>query len=432
MFDRQFQDRVLACMIAVPDFAMVAAQYVTPSEFDGVMSQNVGKMVVDFWKRYESTITGYALLQTVKQYADNGTIAKAEAPLYGREFTRLQGIDTSDWKFVLDRLISFVKHQKIRAMIDSAVKKHLPKEDFSTIEKMMDEIKGITALHEVKAYDYWAEAAIKEREAVRKEEALMRQIGISTGIRRLDENLHKQGFFKKELYVFLAPPKRGKSMAMLFFSNQASLQGKNVAHFTCEVSKDICSARLDAMNADVPSKQLNERAGRVAEAIRSCVPKGHVHFFEYPTKCLTVTEMERQVKQLEVNTGLPVDMIVVDYLDILKPSRHGADKYEDQGSITDELRAMAWRQLVPVVTASQVNRQGAGKQLIGGTDVSGSFEKIMVADEIITISATDEELAQGIARIHFSQSRNSGTATFTIETAFERGRFYKNFVDDVV
>ena len=93
---------------------------------------------------------------------------------------------------------------------------------------------------------------------------------------------------------------------------------------------------------------------------------------------------------------------------------------------------MAWRCSCPVVTASQVNRAGAGKQLIGGTDVAGSFEKIMVADEIITISATDEELAQGIARLHFSQSRNSGTATITIETAFDRGRFYKNFVDDMV
>jgi hypothetical protein len=88
--------------------------------------------------------------------------------------------------------------------------------------------------------------------------------------------------------------------------------------------------------------------------------------------------------------------------------------------------------LVPVVTASQINRQGAGKQLNSGTDVAGSFEKIMVADEIITISATDDELDKNMARLHFSQSRNSGSATFMIETAFDRGRFYKNYIDDDV
>lgn len=432
MFDKNFQDKVLASMIAVPEFASVASQHLTSSEFDGPMAQNMALMATDFWKKYESVLTSFALVENIKSLVAKGTIQKTEGPLYGAEFKRLKAIDTSDWKFTLDRLIAFVKHQKIRVMIDGAVKKHLPKEDFQSIEKMMDEIKAITALHEVKGYDYWGENEIKEREQVRKEEALMRQIGISTGIKRLDEVLHKQGFYKKELYVFLAPPKRGKSMSLLFFSNQASLQGKNVAHFTCEVSREVCAARLDAMNADIPSKQLNERAGRVASAVLAGVPSGKVFFFEYPTKCLSAQEMERQIKSLKIEKGINIDMICVDYLDILKPSRHGADKYEDQGSISDELRAMAWRCSCPVVTASQVNRAGAGKQLIGGTDVAGSFEKIMVADEIITISATDEELAQGIARLHFSQSRNSGTATITIETAFDRGRFYKNYVDDVV
>jgi len=203
-----------------------------------------------------------------------------------------------------------------------------------------------------------------------------------------------------------------------------------VAHFSCEVSKEVCSARVDAMNADIPSKQLNERAGRVAVAVKAGIPKGQIFFFEYPTKCLTVAEMERQVDRLQLEKGITIDMVVADYLDILRPGRFSSDKWEDQGSIGEELRAMAVRRIIPVVTASQVNRQGSGKQLIAGTDVAGNYEKIMVADEIITISATDEELANGIARIHFANSRNSGTATFTIETAFDRGRFYKNFIED--
>lgn len=430
MFDRVFQDKVLACLYSVPEFCAVAAQHINHAEMDGPMAQNMTLMAVDFWKKYEALVSNFALVNLMKAMSDKGQVSKAEAPLYGAEFKRLHAIDTTDWKFVLDRLIAFIKNQKIKAMIDSAVKKHLPKEDFTSIEKCMDEIKAITSLHEVTGYEYWNEANIDERETIRREEALMRQIGISSGIKRMDDNFYKKGFYKKELYVFLAPPKRGKTMALLFFSNSASLQGKNVAHFSCEVSKEVCSARVDAMNADIPSKQLNERAGRVAVAVKAGIPKGQIFFYEYPTKCLTVAEMERQVDRLQLEKGITIDMVVADYLDILRPGRFSSDKWEDQGSIGEELRAMAVRRIIPVVTASQVNRQGSGKQLIAGTDVAGNYEKIMVADEIITISATDEELANGIARIHFANSRNSGTATFTIETAFDRGRFYKNFIED--
>lgn len=83
-----------------------------------------------------------------------------------------------------------------------------------------------------------------------------------------------------------------------------------------------------------------------------------------------------------------------------------------------------------MVTASQVNRQGSTNSVISGGDVSGLYEKIMVADEVLTISATDEELAEGKARLHFANSRNSGSATFTIETASDRGRFYQNYIED--
>jgi replicative DNA helicase len=186
------------------------------------------------------------------------------------------------------------------------------------------------------------------------------------------------------------------------------------------------------MNSDIPSKLLNERAGKVAQAVKSATPAGKIYIYEYPTKTLTVAEIERQLRRLQIESGVLPDLVIVDYLDILKPGYRSGDKYEDQGSIGEELRALAGKHRVPVVTASQVNRQGAGKQVIGGGDVSGSFEKIMVADEVLTISATDEELANGIARIHFANSRNSGSATFTIQTAFDRGRFYKDFLEDEV
>ena len=89
---------------------------------------------------------------------------------------------------------------------------------------------------------------------------------------------------------------------------------------------------------------------------------------------------------------------------------------------------MAGELVVPVVTATQVNRSGAGKTLTKGSDVSGSYEKIMIGDEIITLSATDDEVLEGKLRIHLSESRNSGTATINISTMYNYGRFYGEYL----
>jgi replicative DNA helicase len=192
----------------------------------------------------------------------------------------------------------------------------------------------------------------------------------------------------------------------------------------------VCAARLDAMNSDIPSDQLIHRANKVSEAVKEGVPKGKLYLFEYPTKALSVSEIKRQVKKLQNEKGVKIDLVTVDYLDILKPARFTGDKLEDQSSLGEELRGMATVLKLPVLTASQVNRNGSNKALITGKDIAGSWEKIMVADEIITLSATEDELANSQLRIHFSESRNSGLCTLNIKTAFERGRFYQDFITD--
>ena len=78
MIDKNFQDKVLACMINVPEFMAVASQHITPTEFDGALANNMAKMSLDFFNRYDTTITRVAFIQTIKQMVDKGTIKKTE------------------------------------------------------------------------------------------------------------------------------------------------------------------------------------------------------------------------------------------------------------------------------------------------------------------------------------------------------------------
>jgi replicative DNA helicase len=254
--------------------------------------------------------------------------------------------------------------------------------------------------------------------------------GISTGIKKLDELLPLGGWCPKELYAISGSAKRGKTMALLWFAYCATLQGFNVPYFTCEVSEERLSDRLDAMISETEIKHLTADIKTVMDKLKTKRPTGKLMIFEYPTKTLTVKEVERQCTRLEMQKGISIDMVVTDYAGIMKPGRFYRDNdWKEEAGIYEDLRALAGRQGVPHLTGNQINRVGAGKALNKGTDTGGTWEKIQIVDGNITISGTDEEVRDGILRIHLSEMRNAPSATFKIKTAFGMGRFYKEFVE---
>jgi replicative DNA helicase len=228
----------------------------------------------------------------------------------------------------------------------------------------------------------------------------------------------------------MAPPKFGKTMALSWFANVAAWQGFNTAYFTFEVSKEVLSNRLDAMNTDIETKLLTDKRMYAAKKLASKLPKGCLEIFEYPTKSCTVAEAERQIRKLEIERGIILDFAVFDYGDIMRPMRFYNDKLAEQATIFEDIRALGGKFGIPVLTATQVNRIGTGKAITTGVDVAGTYEKIMVADCVITLSATREEKKAGKMRIHFAESRNNESKTFLIETKYGYGRFFGAFVEE--
>jgi len=429
MIDTSFQDRVLACLLRVPEFNNVASVHLSPALFEGVVENNIAKMVLDYSKRYGVCLGRYEYTTCLVDLVDKKIIKTSDVAAYAKKFDALMAMDITGWKYILDKLISFIKHQKMKNLITEAVTKLLPKEDFTAIEKGMQEIASISVSSSSEFYDYYDPSRIEERKIIREERAKVGKRGISTGIHVIDEHLYHGGFGQKELYIIMAGPKRGKTMALLYFGNACAEAGYNCLYFTCEVSREICTDRLDAMCSGTLTKELLSYSGHVRDCLMSRRPRGKFFILEYPTKSLTPTEVERQITKAQVEKGVPIDMVIVDYLDIMKPGRRYKDNpWIEQAGIGEDLRGIAGRFNIPVVTATQVNRAGTSKKVVGGTDIAGTYEKIMVADEVITLSATGDELRDKKLRVHFSESRNSGSLTFTIDTAFEYGRFYSSFV----
>lgn len=431
MISPAFEDSVLACLLKSGEFCTVAGRNLKATYFDTPVKHNIAKLSIDFFKRYGTKMSPMGFTEGVKDLVLKKVISDKDITLYAAEYKRLLAIDVSDWKFILEKLITFIKHKEMKLLIEEAVTKHLPKDNFTEIEKRMREISNISMRGEVNAYEYLSEKNIDERTKQREYEAAHKTYGISTGIKRMDDLLPKKGWYKRELYTIIAPPKRGKTMGLQYFANAAMMQGFKTAIFTLEVSTEVYCDRMDAMNSDIAIKELPTRileAQARLKAKASTAGDGKMFIFEYPTKRLTADEIERQLRRLEIEQGITIDILFVDYGDIMKPNKHYEDRLTEQATIFEDLRGIASVFDIPVVTASQVNRIGSGKEIIAGKDVSGSWEKIMISDAIISFSASDAEMGRGEMKIHFAECRNMPSATIKIKTAYNYGKFFKEFI----
>lgn len=427
--DEVFEEKVLACLFRSRDFCMSAAPHLGATYFEGPVKHNMSKLALDFFKKYEVVMTGDAFLKEAKKLVAKGVIKEDEVSIYTSKYATLMTLDVTDWAYVLENLILFIKNREMRILIEDAVKKHLPKDDFESIEKGWQRIAQITTSKRAEGYDYYSDASLKARALRRGREITDKTKGISTGIREMDNTLYKGGWYRKELYVILAPPKRGKTMSLLWFANAAMWQGFNVGYWTCETSTEILTDRLDAMNADIEMKwSMPEQIIEIYRRMSTKKPTGNLFMFEYPTKSLTVPMAEGDIRHLALTKGHELDMAIFDYGDIMVSARKYQNKLDEQASIFEDLRGLAGRFEIPTLTASQVNRGGSDKPLITGSDVAGTWEKIMVADGIITLSATQKELDENFLRIHFSESRNNPRKTFKIKTSYNFGKFYKEYV----
>ena len=101
-----------------------------------------------------------------------------------------------------------------------------------------------------------------------------------------------------------------------------------------------------------------------------------------------------------------IDMIIVDYADLLRSTTHFKEKRNELESIYESLRAIAQEYKCPVWTASQTNRTGLNAEVVTMESISEAFNKCFVADFIFTISRTIEDKNANTARMFVAKNRN--------------------------
>jgi replicative DNA helicase len=441
-FDAAFQEKVGSFFLRDDTFCHAVDGLIQPQYFENDTLQQLIWVQREYWDQYRACPSLQTYVQAFKDAQARKQITVADMD----EAKRLLGAlyapgacTPADRQFVIDKIAEFAREKAIEgATLDmaDALDQIDPAKKVSAIEKAatnMTAAFGVGSVDVERAHNF--KDRIKERAAKRQALAAGTAIptGITTGCPQLDQYLFPHhGWGRKELSILMGPPKSGKTAGLVTFAKAAAGAGKNVFYASCEVSKEIIEDRLDANISRVPVKELRKRAVEVEAAGDAWAQHaGVLEIQDFPTGTLKVSELRRLLKRYE-SDGIIFDMIVVDYIDIMAPERRESDKRHELSQITRDLRALAKDMNAAVLTATQTNREGtrkAAKNVTDGTDVAEDYDKVRLADALITINASAEEKQNGEVVLYFSEMRNTeGGLRLRFNQEIDCMRFITNFV----
>jgi replicative DNA helicase len=194
-------------------------------------------------------------------------------------------------------------------------------------------------------------------------------IGIPSGIGALDKMI--TGLNKSDLIILGARPGMGKtSFALNIVRNVAVGTGKTVCFFSLEMTRDQLAQRMLSSEAGIKSEKLrtgelddNEWA-RLAQAGEN-LSKANIFFDE--SSAITVPEMKAKLRRMKPAP----DLVVVDYLGLMKSAKSTENRVQEVSEITRNLKIMAKELKIPVICCAQLSR---------GTEVKGKSHKPMLSD----------------------------------------------------
>jgi replicative DNA helicase len=254
-------------------------------------------------------------------------------------------------------------------------------------------------------------------------------LGVPTGFAKLDKLLG--GFQKSDLIVLAARPGVGKTALSLNFAlNAAKRYGQRVAFFSLEMSSEQLVQRLLASETGINQQKL--RLGEINEQewqmlVEAAGVLSESLLFIDDTPAMSALELRTKARRLQAEYGL--DLIVVDYLQLMRGDTRVENRVQEISYITRSLKGLARELNAPLIALSQLSRavesRSDHKPILSDLRESGSIEQD--ADIVMFIYREDQSKEnserKNIADIIVAKHRNGPTDTVPLYFDRELTRF---------
>ncbi|MGE5618291.1 MAG: replicative DNA helicase [Sphingomonadaceae bacterium] len=243
---------------------------------------------------------------------------------------------------------------------------------------------------------------------------------IPSGFIELDK--YTGGLQRSDLIIVAARPSMGKSTwALNIVQNAAVRHHATCAVFSLEMSKQQLAHRLLCAESGVDATKL--RLGMINDAEQRKLHHAFETLSEAPiyiddTPSINLTELRSKARRLHLQVG--IDVLVVDYLQLITTNRSGDNRVQEISEISRSLKGLARELNAPVIALSQLSRAVEARTphipMLSDLRESGSIEQD--ADIVLFIYREDmynkDTEKKGIADIILAKHRNGPTGQFPL------------------
>jgi len=173
------------------------------------------------------------------------------------------------------------------------------------------------------------------------------------------------GYDAKSLVVYAGEQNIGKSIWLANDASNFVRMGHNVVFITAEMSAQKVLKRIGSNLLDIKMMEYDQKSAnrdflkrRLERVSKGLLPPGKLFIKEFPTSQATVLDIESYLKDLEEAQDHKVSVLVVDYINILANYRNPntENTYMKIKQIAEDLRALAVKRNMLVISATQINR----------------------------------------------------------------------------
>ena len=386
-YGTSFQSKILSSLLTDVKFVKQIIDILEVSYFDTDSNKFLVKSIKDYFVKYKSQPT----MEAIKIMVDDIENDVLKGAIVDSLRNAWQHREDPDLEFVKEKTLEFCKNQIVKGAIMQSVEL-LETQQYDEIKVIID--KAMTA---------GMERDIGHEYITGFEERMTKQARdtLPTAWDSVND-LIDGGLGKGELGVIVAPAGIGKSWTLQAIGTHAVKCGFSVIHYTLELNAAYVGLRYDCIISGQPTGNLQYYKEEVQRAIDKL--KGNLIIKYWPTRTASVNTVTAHLQQCELQ-GIKPDLVIVDYADIMKSTRHFTEKRHEVGHVYEELRGVAGEFDVPIWTASQANRSSLEEDIIGADKVSEDYSKVMTADFVMSMSRKVEDKIANTGRFHVIKNR---------------------------
>ena len=408
-----FQVKVMGALLTDRDFLITISESLSDEFFENTSHQWIIKEILKYFNKYH-TVPSMDAIKVEVQKIDNDVLKIAIKEQLAQAYRESE---QTDIQYIKDEFLGFCKNQQMKkAIVTSA--DLLSTNDFDSIRQIILNALKIGEVRSI-GHEYEKDVETRYREDNR---------GPIPFPWPVFNDITQGGIGKGELGIVFGNPGGGKSWAIIAMAAHAAKLGFNVLYYTLELSETYVARRIDANLLNVPVDKILTHRAEIEQLVENL--PGKIKVKEFPSGKTTLDTIEQHIEQLKTQYEFMPDIIFIDYIDLLKNSAR--DRLEGTEDIYTSIRGLARELGLPIVTPSQANRTGANSEIIEGSNIAGSYSKLMIGDIVVSLARNRNDKLNGTGRWHVMKNRlgaDGMTFDSKIDTSTGHIEIYEDFLN---